>query len=110
MKRYVRLLDTGDFYDTTKTSCASLFGWETYDEVTEEDLESCLTGDNVFDLIQVGDLLERFSKDGNIQMLTRVINHEAEIKVIRSHDNITKIYTLQNENFILVWDKERGVI
>lgn len=58
--------------------------------------------DYINDLIQVGDIVkaEKFNYCIGIEK-------DPEFK---GYDYVNKIYTKQGDNYILVWDKERGVI
>lgn len=58
--------------------------------------------DNITDLLEVGDLIE-FQVNGKRAGIVEI----EEYNIINSHDNetITKIYTKQDNNYILEWRK-----
>lgn len=71
--------------------------------------------DNILDLIQVGDLIEDDYIDSILFVKSSTINFfKDEIENYNSKIpedlGITKIYTKQGNNYILVWNKEQGVI
>jgi len=110
MKRYIRTKD-GKIWDTN---------WY-HDDFTNEEvpyydfyekggfiyLDSIIAeADNIFDLIIKGDLVE-YKDDDNDTWLEDIKKSWEDYK---ETSLINKIYTKQNEDYCLVWDKERGII
>lgn len=70
--------------------------------------------DNILDLIMVGDLVDdTYDKIQyvNKSLLYLIKDRKENYDAKKLEDlGITQLYTKQGDNFVLVWDKERGVI
>lgn len=108
MKRYIRTnkghiykwLDTDKIWFGTPNICTK----ETTPLFADSEEKVIAKSDNIKDLIMVGDLV--FDKHGCLVYIT----DETWLCWCKKFLNIHKIYTKQGDNYILVWDKERGVI
>lgn len=125
MKQYIRLRN-GQLFDTTKvhikkeewaleSSLEILKNGHIYYYFTKDIIAE---SDNILDLIQVGDLIRfEFMTDdydyhkGTI-MLDKFSDYMETLKDDMKDDyiDLLELYTKQGDNYILVWDKERGVI
>lgn len=105
MKRYVRTKD-GKVYDTVKN-------YESCDTILLKDV--AVESDKILDLIQVGDFIFFRSKENNeiyqviIDTSGHLVSLISNIYVDKTIE-VTKLYTEQGDNYILVWDEDRGVI
>lgn len=113
MKRYIRLKD-GQIIDTEHKDADKYL----IDRILGDSFAA--ESDNILDLIQVGDLVEYtdYIYDFEIKNLLRVVLTcdlvNDDILAMKPYccdeNELQKLYTKQGDNYILVWDKERGVI
>lgn len=101
MKRYIRTKDNRFYEIETMYAKGNVIikGLEPQETIAESD--------NVFDLIQLGDLVSYCWYDSD-KLENEIYNNNLALHI--NDIIITKIYTKQNDNYCLVWDKERGVI
>ena len=65
--------------------------------------------DNILGLVKVGDLVRTYLDYTKLEYITEIEDKE-DLQNDRLLSHINKLYTKQGDNYILVWDKERGVI
>lgn len=128
MKRYIRTKD-GKIYDTTRVE-NDLFLTENivHDYVIHNDFLIMIfrkadyydkynygasvlgfvdkQSDNIIDLIEVGDLVE-FTYKGERIGIIEIASYDVNSP---DNKNVIKIYTKKGNDYILVWDRDKGVI
>lgn len=124
MKRYIRLKE-GKFIDTKRYRIDKhLVRFIRFfdDKLKKKDLEIDINdivaeSNNITDLIKVGDLYFY-----NINLTDRKVENQFDIldltfdkdimlaKLRAGQIELTKLFTRQGDNYILVWDKEREII
>lgn len=124
MKQYIRtkdgkIIDTEPFYILPRSNGLTWSKYQTTVLRLEQDIRigNAKEVDTIEELIEVGDLYFY-----NINLTDRKVENQFDIlgltfdkdimlaKLKARQIELTKLYTKQGDNYILVWDKERRII